>query len=173
MKVIIHTIKNPNIRSPFNPIILVFSLTVGVGLASLHFTLEGFVMQLSLPGQKMFFNFLYVASASFLWFIFVVIYWLRLIYDGPYKDCIRHYCLLIGALYLLWTASVLFGLYDDSIKAFKGIHSLELDEKVMINSLVENLGTLQFIVPAVMLGVAINLITEFLKTTSPLKHSNK
>jgi hypothetical protein len=84
-----------------------------------------------------------------------------------------NYCPLIGALYLLWTASVLFGLYDDSIKAFKGIHSLELDEKVMITSLVENLGTLQFIVPAVMLGVAINLITEFLKTSSPLKHSNK
>ncbi|WON72888.1 hypothetical protein [Nitrosospira sp. Is2] len=168
-----NTINNRNLlRSPELPIILVFSLTVSIALILLPFTLEGFVMQLSLSSQKMFYNVIYVGTASFLWFIFLIIYWLRLTYDGPYKDCVRHYCPLIGALYLLVSASGLFGLYDDSINAFNGIHSLELDEKVVIASLVENLRALKFIIPVVMVGVAVNLITEFLKTSSPLKHSN-
>ncbi len=167
-----NTINNPHLRSPDLPIILVFSITVGVALALLPLTLEGFVMQLSLPGQKIFFNFVYVAIPSYLSFNFLIIYWLRLIYDGPYKDCVRYYCPLIGALYLLCSAAALFGLYDESINAFNDAHFLELDEKVVQISLVENLRVLQFVVPTVMVGIAVTLITEFLKTSSPLKHSN-
>ena len=124
-------------------------------------------MQLSLPSRTMFFNVTYVAIASFLWLTFLIIYWLRLIYDGPYKDCVRHYCPLVGALHLLVSASALFGLYDDSLNAVNDLRSLELDEKVVIASLVENLRALKFVVPVVMVGVAVNLITEFLKTSSP------
>jgi cytochrome c oxidase assembly factor CtaG len=159
--------------TPIHPILLIFSLTVSVALAVLPLTLEEFVMQLSLPGQKFFYNFFYFASALFSWSTFLLIYWFPLTYDRLHKDLVRRYCPLIGALFLLGNASYLFYFYDGSIKAFNGMYSgLKLDEKVMITSLVENLGTLKFIVPAVMLGVAINLITEFLKTSSPLKHSN-
>lgn len=172
-KGIMNTLNNPNLRSPELPIIIVFSLTVGSALALLPLTLEGFVMQLSLFGQEMFFNFVYVAIPSYLLCNFLIIYWLRLIYNGPYKDCVRYYCPLIAALYLLFSAAAVFGLYDESINAFiNDVNFLEPEEKVMQISLVNNLRVLQSIVPMVMAGIAVTLITKFLETSSPLKHSN-
>jgi hypothetical protein len=78
---------------------------------------------------------------------------------------------LICAIMLILGASLLFGLYSESRDIFLAARDLKPDDEVVRTNLSQTLYILALVVPAVMLGVAANLITAFLFAGPPLKRN--
>lgn len=117
-------------------------------------------MQLSPSGWETFFNIAYFGLALF-FSVFVL--------AGYRAVRPKYYGLLGWALILILCASLLFGLYSGSLDLFLAMKGLKPEEEIVRARLSENLRILVFVVPGVMLGVAANLITQFLNAPSPLE----
>lgn len=85
----------------------------------------------------------------------------------------KYYGLLYWALTLILGASFLFGLYNGSLEAFLEIRGLKAEEAAVRTRLTDNLRTLVFVVPGVMLAIAANLITQFMNTQAPSERPNR
>ncbi|MBI3524543.1 MAG: hypothetical protein HY066_08435 [Betaproteobacteria bacterium] len=120
-------------------------------------------MQLSPSGWETFFNVVYFGLAL-LFSVFVLANYRAL---RP-----KYYGLLYWALILILCASLLFGLYNGSLDLFLAMKGLKPEEEVVRTRLSENLRILVFVVPGVMLGIAANLITQFLNAPSPSEQEN-
>lgn len=83
----------------------------------------------------------------------------------------KYYGLLYWALLLILGASLLFQIYSGSLDLFLEMKNLKPDEEAARRRLTEDLRILVFVVPGVMLGVAANLITQFLNIPSPSERS--
>ena len=85
-------------------------------------------MQLSPSGLEMLFNVIYLGIALLLSFLFLVFYHTsRPEHYGPFKYYVEHYGPLIGALFLILCASLLFGLYSESRDIFLAARGLKPD----------------------------------------------
>ena len=80
---------------------------------------------------------------------------------------------LLSGIVLILCASLLFGLYSESRDMFLAARDLKSDEEVVRTNLAETLYVLALVIPAVMLGVAANLITHFLVAPPPLKRNRE
>ncbi len=84
-----------------------------------------------------------------------------------YPQCHHKFADLLCAVILIFFASFLFGLYSGLSEVFhimKG-DGLRSEEEAVRIHLIEDLRVLVLVVPAVMLGVAANLITQFLNAS--------
>jgi hypothetical protein len=79
------------------------------------------------------------------------------------------YGLLLWALILTLGAAFTYGLYSAILDGLLAMQSLDNQVLAVKSRLVENMRILAFIVPALMLAVAANLITSFLQAPSPKK----
>lgn len=118
----------------------------------------GVFMHLSPSGWETLFNIIYFGFAL-LFSLFILFGYRHL---RP-----RFYGLLYWALVLILCASFLFQLYSGSLDVFLAMKGLKPDEEAVRLRLSEDLRILAFVVPGVMLGVAANLITQFLNTPNP------
>jgi hypothetical protein len=84
----------------------------------------------------------------------------------------KYYGLLGWSLILILCASLLFGLYSESLEQFFALTGLKADEEIVRTRLSANLRVLTFIVPGIMLGIAANLITQFLNAPDLTVQSN-
>lgn len=85
-----------------------------------------------------------------------------------YRQCQpRFYGLLVWAAFLVVGAAFTYGLYSALLQEL--LEMVSKDDEVLAakNRLAENMRLLVFVVPALMLAVAANLITSFLQATSP------
>lgn len=124
-----------------------------VGPDRVTLALGGFLRQLSPSDGKILFNCIYYGLA-FILSGFVLYFYPQF-----------HHDLFWGVVLILF-ASLLFGLYGESFEAFRVTKdALKPEEEAVRISLSENLRILAFVVPAVMLGVAVNLITQFLNAS--------
>ena len=85
----------------------------------------------------------------------------------------KYYGFLYWALVLILAAAVLFQLYGGSLDLFLAMKGLKPDEEAVRTHLTEDLRILVFVVPGVMLGVAANLITQFLNAPHPSERKNE
>lgn len=117
-------------------------------------------MHLSASGWETLFNVMYfgfaLGIAVFVLFLYRV--------NRP-----KYYGLLYWALFLILGASFLFQIYSGSLDLFLEMKNLKPDEEVVRRRLTEDLRILVFVVPGILLGVAANLITQFLNTGVPQK----
>lgn len=85
-----------------------------------------------------------------------------------YRRCQpKFYGLLLWAFFLTLSAAFTYGLYTmilDFLVTMKGGHE---EARTALSDLAENMKLLAFVVPGLMLGVAANLITDFLQAPSP------
>lgn len=81
----------------------------------------------------------------------------------------KFFGLLIWALFLSLGAAFTYGLYTSLLEAFMSINSADTDVKAAGSRLADNMRLLSFVVPGLMLGVAVNLITAFLHAPKPLR----
>ena len=144
---------------------LILTIVIGLVLAGLAPMLWEFLMQqrLSSANYEKIFNILFLAVALVFSFIFLVLYpVIRSKYAGPFEYYVKYLSPLAGAFFLILFASALFDLYDNLHNIFLEMYGLTPEEKAVVTRLTENLNILRLVVPAVMLGVAANLITIFL-----------
>lgn len=83
----------------------------------------------------------------------------------------KYYGFLYWAVFLILGASFLFQMYSGSLDLFLEMKNLKPEEEAVRRRLTEDLRILVFVVPGVMLGIAANLITQFLNTPSPSERS--
>lgn len=81
----------------------------------------------------------------------------------------KFYGLLLWALFLTLGAAFTYGLYSSLLDGFLALKSTDGHVLAVKSRLVENMRLLAFVVPALMLAVAANLITTFLQAPSPKK----
>ncbi|WP_407971021.1 hypothetical protein ACJ51O_00430 [Burkholderia pyrrocinia] len=79
----------------------------------------------------------------------------------------KFYGLLFWALFLTLGAAFTYGLYSSLFDAFLTMKSADSQILTTKTQLAENMKLLGFIVPALMLSVAGNLITSFLQASGP------
>lgn len=121
-------------------------------------------MHLSASGWETFYNVIYFGFALVVAFFVLIGY-------RAYRP--KYYGLLYWALVLILGASFLFQMYSGSLDVFLEMKNLKPDEEVIRKNLSEDLRILVFVVPGVMLGVAANLITQFLNTPKPSESKNQ
>ena len=107
-----------------------------------------------------FFNVIYIGLAFFIGAIPLALY-------SPGSRLLDLLC----AILLILGASLLFGLYSESRDMFLAARDLKPDEEIVRTNLSQTLYVLALVIPAVMLGVAVNLITAFLLAGTPLKRN--
>lgn len=79
----------------------------------------------------------------------------------------KFYGLLLWALFLTLSAAFTFGLYSSLLDGFLAMKSTDTQVLAAKSRLVENMRLFAFVVPALMLAVAANLITSFLQAPNP------
>ena len=79
----------------------------------------------------------------------------------------KFYGLLLWALFLTLAAAFTYGLYSSLLEGFLAMKSTDDHVLAVKSRLSENTRLLAFVVPALMLAVAANLITSFLQAPSP------
>lgn len=79
----------------------------------------------------------------------------------------KFFGLLLWALFLSLSAAFTYGLYSSMLEAFQGIKSADPGVTAAGSRLADNMKLLSFVVPGLMLGVAVNLITAFLQAPNP------
>jgi hypothetical protein len=85
----------------------------------------------------------------------------------------KFYGLLFWALFLTLGAAFTYGLYSSLLESFLAMQSKNDQVLAAKSRLAENMRLLAFIVPALMLAVAANLITSFLQAPSPKKRMSE
>jgi len=79
----------------------------------------------------------------------------------------KFYGLLLWALFLTLSAAFTYGLYSSMFETFLDMTSTDPEILAAGSRLAENMKLLSFVVPGLMLGVAVNLITTFLQASNP------
>lgn len=76
----------------------------------------------------------------------------------------RLYGRLVWAGFLILAAAFCYGLYTAMLESFTDMKPSDASMAAASARLAENLKLLAFVVPAVLLGVAVNLVTAFMET---------
>jgi len=117
-------------------------------------------MELTTSGWEILFNYIYFGLAIGLGgLVIFMCKWKKLVYYGY----------IFWGVILIFFAACLLNFYSASLKLFIDVTLSTTSEEAVRKNLIENLEILVFIVPGVMLAVAANLITDFLKLDNPQK----
>ena len=79
----------------------------------------------------------------------------------------KFFGLLLWALFLSLSAAFTYGLYSSMLEAFQAMRSADPGVTAAGSRLADNMKLLSFVVPGLILGVAVNLITAFLQAPNP------
>lgn len=79
----------------------------------------------------------------------------------------KFYGLLLWAFFLTLCAALTYGIYTSLLDAFLGMKTIDKEVVLVKSRLADNMRLLAFVVPGLMLGVAVNLITAFIQAPNP------